>query len=390
MPYIASKWQKKSRLQERDWFNESGDGSWQHESVFKVSALSSPAADQGVSPEFAGLGIGTWAWGDEKWGYGRADAGYDDETLQAAFHMAIDQGVTFFDTSEVYGGSHAETVLGWCLRTAKTKCIIATKWHPRSNSSTFQKCWNDSVVDSMRRTLIGSKKRLGVDVVDLFQLHSGSTCYGSLEDYADGLAAMVQEGHVRHVGVSNVGAHQVRRIHQRLKQHGIQLFSNQVEFSLLEPGITRDGTVETCRNLGVKILAYCPLAMGRLTGRYSAENEPNFYGHGSKSYRYHGAVPWSHIEAVLAVCRQIAAQRIVSVAQVALNWCISQGTIPIPGAKTAAQALDNCKALSWELSSSEMERLDAVAFASAAAGGAQDASKRGKGVGKGGNPRRWT
>merc|ERR1719321_820474 len=107
--------------------------------------------------------------------------------------------------------------------------------------------------------------------------------------------------------------------------------------------------MEECKRLGVKILAYCPLAMGRLTGKYSAENEPQFFGHGSKSYRYHGALPWPDIERVLGVCKDIASQRNVTIAQVALNWYIEQGTIPIPGAKTSPQALDNCKALTWKL-----------------------------------------
>lgn len=311
--------------------------------------------------EFTALGIGTWAWGDEKWGYGREDAGYDDETLLAAFKTALVSGVTLFDTSEVYGGSHAETVLGRCLRGTDKKCFIATKWHPRSNASVFQKRYNDSVVDSMRRTLAGSKERLGVACVDLFQLHSGSECYGSLEDYADGLAAMVREGHTRFVGVSNVGARQVRRIHSRLSTaHGIQLFSNQVEFSLLEPGIATDGTLEECNRLGVKILAYCPLAMGRLTGKYSAQNEPRFFGYGNKSYRYHGALPWTQIDQILAICEEVGKRRNASLSQVALSWCIEKGTIPIPGVKTPAQASDNCKSLACKLSEADMEELDNV------------------------------
>jgi pyridoxine 4-dehydrogenase len=240
----------------------------------------------------------------------------------------------------------------------------------------------------MRRTLLGSKERLGLEYVDLFQLHSGSECYGSLEDYADGLAVMVQEGHARCVGVSNVGARQVQRVHRRLKQaHGIQLFSNQVEFSLLEPGIATDGTLETCKHLGVKILAYCPLAMGRLTGKYSVENEPPFHGHGNKSYRYHGAVPWPHTESILAVCAEIAKRRNASVPQVALNWCIAHDTVPIPGAKTSIQALDNCKTLSWNLNDAELQKLDEVALRGSSM--EQGVTKRSKGGGKGGS-RRWT
>jgi pyridoxine 4-dehydrogenase len=194
---------------------------------------------------------------------------------------------------------------------------------------------------------------------------------------------MVQEGHTRYVGVSNVGAQQVRSIHQRLKHaHGIQLFSNQVEFSLLVPGIAKDGTLSECQRLGVKILAYCPLAMGRLTGKYSADNEPQFFGYGSKSYRYHGALPWPHIEKVLGVCKGIASQRNASITQVALNWCIAQGTIPIPGAKTAAQALDNCTTLTWKLDSVDLAKLSSVAMGDTPAQKVD--SHRSKGKGKGG------
>jgi len=173
---------------------------------------------------------------------------------------------------------------------------------------------------------------------------------------------MVREGHTKYVGVSNVGAKQVWRIYQRLQEHGIQLFSNQVEFSLLEPGILKDGTLEACKRLGVRILAYCPLGMGRLTGKYSADKEPQFFGYGNKSYRYHAALPWPDIEKVLDVCKDIACQKNATIAQVALNWCIAQGTIPIPGAKTCAQALDNCNTLAWKLDYSEVQQLNAIAI----------------------------
>lgn len=378
MPTHRARWQKRS------WPSEHSNS----ENVFdRVSPLdSSLPVEMGetATPAFTGLGIGTWAWGDEKWGYGREDANYDDESLLAAFNTAVASGVTMFDTSEVYGGSHAETLLGRCLKQTKAECFIATKWHPRANSSIFQKCYNDSVVESMRRTLLGSKERLGVSCVDLFQLHSGSEYYGSLEEYADGLAAMVREGHARFVGASNIDAPRVRRIYQRLSEtHGIHLFSNQVEFSLLEPGIAKDGTLEECTRLGVRILAYCPLGMGRLTGKYSIENEPRFFGYGNKSYRYHGALPWPRIQCILDACREIGNRRNVSIPQVALGWCIAKGTIPIPGAKTAAQAHDNCKALECTLSKTDIEKLDHAVLEEASTQNPHPRRRKGGGKGKG-------
>merc|ERR1719174_2110432 len=102
--------------------------------------------------------------------------------------------------------------------------------------------------------------------------------------------------------------------------------------------------------------------MGRLTGKYSAEEEPRFFGEGRKSYRYHGALPWAQIEEVLGACRAIAARKKASVAQVALNWCVAHGAIPIPGAKTPSQASDNCSALTWVLDDADLQKLDALAL----------------------------
>eukprot|EP00928_Gymnodinium_smaydae_P082062 TRINITY_DN65491_c0_g1_i1.p1 TRINITY_DN65491_c0_g1~~TRINITY_DN65491_c0_g1_i1.p1 ORF type:complete len:416 (-),score=109.75 TRINITY_DN65491_c0_g1_i1:35-1282(-) len=375
-------------------------------------AASDPEASAKAARALVGkLGIGTWAWGDPHWGYGQPGAEYDDDSLRAAFRAALRAGVRFFDTSELYGSNIAETLLGECLRTAPERCFVATKWHPVINASTHAGAADESVVDSMRRTVLGSRKRLGLRRLDLLQVHSAGGAAGDVEAYADGLAAMVREGHVEQVGVSNFDAAQLRRTAERLQDaHGLRLFSCQVEFSLLELRNESNGVLEECRRLGCIVLAYCPLGMGRLTGKYSAAREPPWHSDvalsssttagekgGKKgrvaTERYHAALPWPFVDQMLELLRDVSERCGRSVTQVALNWCIARGTVPIPGAKTMEQAEENGAAADWRLDDVDEERLSHLArriAREAAKGCLKGGGKKGaKGGRKGGKPNAW-
>lgn len=365
------------------WMSSSGGGKFQQQQG-EVHVNGNGSAGSCIEAEenvFGQLGIGTWAWGDAKWGYGNPSAGYDDATLREAFHAALSAGVCVFDTSEIYGRTHAESLLGQCLQEEKRKCFVFTKWHPGSNASTFGGARGESVVDSMRRTVLGSKKRLGVDKLDLLQLHSAHGGSSTIEEYADGLATMVKEGHVARVGVSNLQGNLMRRVHDRLSStHGIKLFSNQVELSLLELKYEANGTIEECNRLGVLVLAYCPLGMGRLTGKYSASNEPFWLDNkGYKSERYHAALAWPRVDEMVALLKQIGQRNGGKTpAQVALNWCIARGTLPIPGAKTKAQVEENVGALGWRMDDADVEQLNQLSRCIA-----REANSYKKGGGKG-------
>lgn len=297
------------------------------------------------------MGVGTWAWGDARtWGMGTYDTSITTDTIAEAWTTAIDAGATLFDTAEVYGSGESERIIGGLLaadpdRAARVQ--LATKFMPSP--------WKVNVRTALLRSLRASLERLGVERVDLYQIHGPISLRGHAA-LADALAAAHQEGLVRAVGVSNYSVRETRSIAGQLRKRGLRLATNQIEFSLLRRAPETGGLLAACAELGVVPLAYSPLGMGRLTGKYSAQNPPpgkrNFSGH-----------PMEAVDAVVAELRRIGgAHDDRTPSQVALNWIIAKGAVPIPGAKNARQAADNAGALGWELTADEVAALDAVAL----------------------------
>src|SRR6266404_1362846 len=157
------------------------------------------------------------------------------------------------------------------------------------------------------------------------------------------------------VGVSNYSERELHAIHRALADRGIALATNQVEFSLLRMLPERSGLLGACREMGVTVLAYSPIGQGRLTGKYSGANPP-------PGQRNFSAYPMTEIEPILAELARCGARHGGKTpSQVALNWLICKGTVPIPGAKTGAQAEQNAGAFGWRLSADEVAALDRVA-----------------------------
>jgi len=170
------------------------------------------------------------------------------------------------------------------------------------------------------------------------------------------MAEAVQKGLTRSVGVSNYSADQMTRAHERLAGHGIPLLSNQVEFSLLHRAPERTGLLQTCNELGIKLIAYSPLAMGALTGKYNSVHKLSRY-RGIRFNRY-----LSKIEDLINLLREIGQSHgNKSPSQVALNWTICKGTFPIPGAKNAFQAKENAGAQGWSLTIDEIRAIEQIA-----------------------------
>jgi aryl-alcohol dehydrogenase-like predicted oxidoreductase len=303
---------------------------------------SNPAA----SDIFAGveIGVGAWAWGDRLvWGYGR---GYSLGDLRTVFETAINSGICFFDTAETYGQGQSETILGQFLKTAGREVRVATKFMPFP--------WRLS-----RRTLLnalkGSLKRLGLPVVDLYQIHMPLPPV-NIETWMEGLAEACQAGLTRAVGVSNYDINQMQRAFDRLQSEGIRLASNQVEFSLLNRKVEKSGLLKLCQELGIKLIAYSPLEMGILTGKYTPENMPPGIRSGRYNRRY-----LERVQPLLNLIKHIGTDHTSKTpAQVALNWVICKGALPIPGAKTQLQAEQNAGALGWRLTDEEVSTLDEV------------------------------
>jgi aryl-alcohol dehydrogenase-like predicted oxidoreductase len=303
--------------------------------------ISLGSSELSISP----LGIGTWAWGDRLfWGYGRG--GYTDSDLETAFQVSLGMGINFFDTAEVYGRGRSERLLGEFLRISGDKVVVATKFFP------YPWRWRRA---KLLGALRGSLERLGLDRVDLYQIHWPYPPV-PIETWVAGLADAVDAGLSRAVGVSNYNPDQTRRAHAALAERGVPLVSNQVQYSLLHRRPERNGLFDVCRELDVTLIAYSPLAMGVLTGKYTPDNSPP----GIRGRRYRRDY-LAQVQPLIALLREIGEARgELTPAQVALNWVICKGGVPIPGAKNARQAEDNAGALGWRLSGEEVAALDAA------------------------------
>jgi len=300
-------------------------------------------------PTVTPLCIGTWAWGDKLfWNYGN---GYGSEQLQEAFTTALEAGVTFFDTAEVYGLGLSEELLGQFVKQVKKPVQIATKFGPLPWRFSGQSV-SDAITDSL--------KRLQLERVDLYQVHWPFTFLLSQETLMNTLADEVKRGRIAAVGVSNYSASQMRQAHQILASRGVPLAVNQVRYSLLSRQIETEGIVATARELDVTILAYSPLAQGLLTGKYSAESAEVPTGARSIDPRFKKE-GLQKIAPVISLLRSLGEKYDRTPAQVALNWLIAQGNvIPIAGVKTAQQVRQNAGALGWRLNDEEVQELEKV------------------------------
>ena len=299
-------------------------------------------------PTMTALGIGTWAWGDQLfWNYGN---GYGASQVQEAFEATLDAGISFFDTAEVYGLGESEKLLGQFMKQLGRPAQIATKYMPLP--------WRFNA-QSVSDALSGSLKRLQVERVELYQVHTPFSFLMSQETLMDALADEVKRGRIAAVGVSNYSADQMRQAHGYLAARGVPLAVNQVQYSLLSRKIERNGILDTARELGVTILAYSPLAQGLLTGKYTPEKQFKFNDARRIDPRFSKS-GLEKIQPVLNLLRQIGEKYDRTLAQVALNWLMAQGVVPIPGAKTAQQAQQNAGALGWSLSAEDVDQLDQI------------------------------
>ncbi|MHB1519237.1 MAG: aldo/keto reductase [Acidimicrobiales bacterium] len=297
------------------------------------------------------LGVGTWAWGDRStWGMGGYDRSLTRDSIAEAWEASIDAGVTLFDTAEVYGKGESERIIGSLLAGDPDRAAsvaIATKFMPVP--------WKLNVRASLMASVTASLDRLGLESVDLYQLH-GPISLRSQGALAESLAAAHQAGRIKAVGVSNYSIRETRAIATALGRNGLALATNQIEFSLLRRAPETTGLLGACRDLGVLPLAYSPIGQGRLTGKYSASSPPP----AKRTFSNH---PMALVDAVVAELRRIGEKHGGKTpSQVALNWIIAKGVLPIPGAKNRHQAEENAGALGWSIDEDDRRRLDACAL----------------------------
>jgi pyridoxine 4-dehydrogenase len=316
------------------------------------------------------MGCGTWAWGNQLlWGYNESM----DEQLQAVFNLCVSNGVTLFDTGDSYGtgrlNGRSELLLGRFNREyvglGKENICIATKL------AAYPWRWTRQ---SMVKACQSSAQRLEKNV-DLVQMHWSTANYAPWQEEGllDGLADLYEQGLVKGVGLSNYGPKRLKRVHKKFTERGVPITTLQVQYSLLSTyPVTQLKLKDLCDELDIKLIAYSPLALGLLTGKYSEQGPLpkgirgllfkqilSGMGRGVRAAsRREGA---SAGKSLLKCLQEVAQFRNKTMSQVAINWCICKGTIPIPGAKSVEQAKENLGALGWQLDAGEIAELDKAA-----------------------------
>ncbi len=290
------------------------------------------------------LGLGCWQWGDSLfWGYGRGYAGAD---VRAAFGAGLAANVTFFDTAESYGSGQSERLLGEFIKASGKQVVVATKFMPYP-----WRLRRGDLLKALRRSL----DRLGLKQVDLYQIHWPFPPI-PIETWMNAMADAVEAGLARAVGVSNFNVAQTRRAYAALAKRGVRLASNQVHYSLINRKVEHSGLLALCQELGVKLIAYSPIEKGILSGKYTPDNLSPGVRRGLYRREY-----LARVQPLIALLRNIGqAHGEKTPAQVALNWLICKGALPIPGAKNAKQAEQNTGAVGWRLTAGEVAALEAA------------------------------
>jgi aryl-alcohol dehydrogenase-like predicted oxidoreductase len=288
--------------------------------------------------------------------YGSAS---DDESI-ATIHRAIDLGITFFDTAEMYGPFTNEELVGEAIRGRRDGLVIATKFAMRWDGN--QPVGLDGSPANARRACEGSLKRLGIETIDLFYQHRVDPNV-PIEETVGGMAELVSEGKVRYLGLSEAAPETIRRANA---VHPIAAL--QSEYSLWERDV-EDGVLPTCRELGIGFVPYSPLGRGFLTGRFRSRADLPEGDWRFNDPRYSEENFAANLKIVDAI-QSVADRHGVSLAQIALAWLLAQGEdiVPIPGFKRRATLEDSAAAAELELSAQDLAELEAAAPPGAAAG----------------------
>ena len=275
---------------------------------------------------------------------------YDDEESEKVIHFAVDNGINFFDTSDMYGQGKNETLIGKALKQRRDEVVIATKFGiMRGEDGSFPGV--NGQPGYVKQACEKSLQRLGIDHIDLYYQHRPDP-KTPIEETVGALAELVNEGKVRYIGLSEASEEIIRRAH---KVHPVSAV--QTEYSLWSNDL--EAVMPVCRELNIALVPYSPLGRGFLSGKYNSAadfEEGDFRRHNP---RFSSENFVKNMEIVNKV-EEIAKSKSVTPSQIALAWVLSKGddVFPIPGTKRIKYLRENIKAIAIVLEKDEIEQLD--------------------------------
>lgn len=302
--------------------------------------------DIGITP--IGLGVMQFAGGKGMFGLMFPDI--SQETMNAIIQAALDGGINWFDTAEMYGRGRSERGLARALAAAGKEdheVVIETKWNPFFRTAR-----------GIPRTIQDRIRFLDGYTIDLFMVHNPMG-FSSPEAEMEAMADLVEAGKIRSVGVSNFNAEHMRRAHAALAKRGLPLAINQVQYSLVDRGIEKNGVLDAAKELGVTIVAWGPLGSGILTGKF--HENPDLLDQTPIGRRSMLRRRIEDSRPLVKALGEIAARYGATPAQVALNWLVhfqGETVVAIPGASKMHHAQESAGAMTFGLSEEEMAQLD--------------------------------
>ncbi len=277
----------------------------------------------------------------------------DPQEAIKTIHKAIDLGINFFDTAQIYGPFQNEELVGEAIKGKREGLVIATKFGFRFEDTKITGV--DGSAANARASVEGSLKRLGIDCIDLFYQHRVDPAT-PIEDTVGGLADLVKEGKIKHIGLSEAGPETLRRA-----AAVTSITALQSEYSLWERDIEED-ILPTCRELGIGFIPYSPLGRGFLAGTIRSLDDLPENDWRRNDPRYQGDNFAANLKVVDAIA-QVGDKHNASNAQIALAWLLAQGDdiVPIPGFKRRVTMEDSAKAADIALDAADLAALDSAA-----------------------------